>query len=106
MFSYIAVSLLRLGKGHVLRISVRTLVIRFMSLFLILASPPALASKEASGTLFDHPTNTIHISATYLRRGVRGRAGLTAREKAVFGEDGDGIDEETTDCDVIVSVLF
>jgi hypothetical protein len=47
-------------EGGILRISVRTLVIRFMSLLLILASPPELAPKDASGTLFDQPTTWIY----------------------------------------------
>lgn len=46
----------RTSRGYnILRISVRTLVIRFMSLVLTLGSP-ALAPNEASGTLFDQPT--------------------------------------------------
>jgi hypothetical protein len=47
----------------ILRISVRTLVIRFMSLLLILASPPPELAppKDASGTLFDQPTGVHQL---------------------------------------------
>jgi hypothetical protein len=41
---------------NILRISVLTLVIRFISLLLMLGSAPALAPNDASGTLFDQPT--------------------------------------------------
>lgn len=35
---------------------------------------------------------------TGVRRGGRGRGQADAREEAVFGEDGDGVEEEDGDC--------
>lgn len=40
----------------ILRISVRTLVMRFMSLLFMLASPPTLVPNAGSATALDHPT--------------------------------------------------
>jgi hypothetical protein len=46
-------------KGYILRINVRTLVIRFINLLFTLASPPLLPPPNpGSDTVFDHPTVT------------------------------------------------
>lgn len=60
----------------------------------MLASPPELAPKEASGTLFDQPTTYTHISP--FLKGVL-LSGRTTSEESVFGEDSDGVDEENRD---------
>jgi hypothetical protein len=83
----------------ILRISVRTLVIRFMSLLLILASPPEeelAPPKAASGTLFDQPTvQPAHTSV--MSPCLRVGEARTACEESVLGEDRDGVDEEDRD---------
>ena len=48
--------LLSSKQGTILLIKVRTLVIKFISLLFMLASPALLAPNAGSATVFDHPT--------------------------------------------------
>jgi hypothetical protein len=93
--------------GNILLISVLTLVIRFISLLLMLASPPLLAPNAGSATVFDHPTVIPFISAMLSQIGYGiggkgapeepGRRKRTSREKSIFGQDSHGIHKQHRD---------
>lgn len=97
--------------GAVLLISVRTLVIRFMSLLLMLASPPWLVPNAGSAAvLFDQPTVKAVSACPFpslslclcavlgLLKGRKGDRGMyTARKETVFRQDRYGVYEEHRD---------
>ena len=57
------------GGSNALLIKVLTLVIRFISLLFMLASPALLVPNAGSETVFDHPTVSLHISFLLYRGG-------------------------------------
>lgn len=73
---------------------VRTLAMRWMTLALMLASGPEpnAGSYEAGERL----TRTARLEELLLYALEAGRR--TSSEETVFGEDGDGVDEEDADC--------
>lgn len=77
---------------------VRMLDIRLMILPLTLVSGPA--PKEGSWDAGDRPTRLGDRVSGRLSRIGRGNGAMlvrTAREEAILGEDGDGVDEEDVD---------